>query len=111
MPSNTKHLGTSDVIESVFTKYKHFSARTPLKGVGKALLTLPVITGTIALPKIAAALTNTNVTKVNDWLKQNIGTSLFAMRLEAFNTQRANNSSGDPSGSSHHDICEQPAQM
>ena len=38
-------LGSSDIIESVFGRYKGFSGKTPMEEVGRAVLTIPVFTG------------------------------------------------------------------
>jgi hypothetical protein len=37
------YLGTSDIIESVFGKYKSFAAKTPIRDIGKTILTIPVL--------------------------------------------------------------------
>ena len=79
-----KFLGTSDIIESVFAKYKNFSARTPMKGIGKTVLTIPAFLSTITPEKVADALMLVNVKKVNKWIKDNIGQSIFSLRKKAF---------------------------
>jgi hypothetical protein len=79
-----KFLGTSDIIESVFAKYKNFSARTPMKGIGKSVLIIPVFIGTVTVEKVAAALAKTRIREVNEWLRLNIGESIFAQRKKAF---------------------------
>jgi hypothetical protein len=43
IPLEETWLGCSDVIESLFGKYKHISTRSPLKTMGRLLLTLPLI--------------------------------------------------------------------
>lgn len=73
-------LGTSDIIESVFGKYKVFSARTPLKEVGKTVLTIPVLTSRISLPKVKKAMETVSDKRLRKWLADNIGESLFAKR-------------------------------
>jgi hypothetical protein len=79
-----KFLGSSDIIESVFAKYKSFSARTPMKGIGKTILTIPVFLSSITPQNVANALMNVNVNMVNEWIKQNIGISIFSQRKKAF---------------------------
>lgn len=85
IPAGQKLLGTSDIIESVFAKYKTFSARTPMKGVGKTVLTIPVFLSTITPQKVAEALGACPMKKVTLWLQTNIGRSVFAQRTRAFN--------------------------
>ena len=77
-------LGTSDIIESVFGKYKLFSARTPLKEVGKTVLTIPVFTSRISLQEVKKAMEAISDKKLRKWLADNLGESLFAKRSKAF---------------------------
>jgi hypothetical protein len=85
IPSTENWLGTSDIIESIFGKYKNFSARTAMKGIGKTILTIPVFTSTITVEKIKIALESVSIHKLNKWLIENVGESLFAKRKNAFN--------------------------
>jgi len=84
IPESQKFLGTSDIIESVFAKYKYFSARTPMKGVGKTVLTIPALLSRITPEKVGVALKNCPNKKVTAWLDANIGQSVFAQRTKAF---------------------------
>ena len=42
-------LGCSDIIESIFGKYKNFSGKSPMKEIGRAILSIPAFTSTILL--------------------------------------------------------------
>ena len=79
-------LGCSDIIESIFGKYKTFSAKTPMKEVGRAVLTMPVFTSEISLEEVKMAMENVTMQDVNNWLFQNIGETLFAKRKRAYNS-------------------------
>lgn len=79
-------LGCSDIIESIFGKYKNFSAKTPMKEVGRAVLTMPVFTSEISLEEVKRAMENVSTRDVNNWLGQNIGDTLFAKRKRAYNS-------------------------
>ena len=83
-----KFLGTSDIIESVFAKYKNFSAKTPMKGVGKTVLTIPIFLSQITTEKVGNALECCPNKKVSEWLNDNIGQSVFAQRTKAFMTNK-----------------------
>ncbi len=84
-------LGTSDIIESVFGKYKVFSARTPLKEIGKSVLTIPVFTSQQTLPDIKRAMETISDKMLREWLSENIGESLLARRKRAFSPQKQKN--------------------
>ena len=69
---NGIYLGTSDIIESMFGRYKNFSAKTPMKEVGKAVLTMPIFTSDINHAEVEEAMETITEQKVKDWLKKNM---------------------------------------
>ena len=73
-------LGCTDIIESVFGKYKKFSNKSPMKEIGKSILTVPVFTSEITPEIIKVAMEETTTKDVNQWLKKNIGKSLLSKR-------------------------------
>ena len=79
-------LGCSDIIESVIGKYKSFSAKTPMKEVGKAVLTIPVFTSEVTPEEGKEAMEQVSSRDIKYWLEENIGTTLFAKRKRAFNS-------------------------
>ena len=78
-------LGSSDIIESMFGKYKNFSARTPMKEVGKTVLSMPVFTSDVTLSDVKEAMENVSMRDLREWLAENVGDTLFARRKRAFN--------------------------
>jgi hypothetical protein len=76
--------GCSDIIESVFGKYKNFSGRSPMKEIGRAVLTIPVFTSNVDYDEVRTAMESVSADDVRDWLKKNIGESLLAKRKQAF---------------------------
>ncbi|MFO7822045.1 MAG: hypothetical protein R6V56_08355 [Lentisphaeria bacterium] len=78
-------LGCSDIIESVIGKYKSFSAKTPMKEVGKAVLTIPVFTSEVTPQEVKEAMEQVSTRDLKNWLELNIGSTLFAKRKRAFN--------------------------
>ncbi len=87
IPKQEFWLGSSDIIESIFGKYKNFSARTAMKGIGKIILTIPVFTSRITVNKVKKALESVSIKRLNRWLYENIGKSLFAKRKHAFSSK------------------------
>jgi len=88
------YLGTSDIIESIFGKYKKFSSKTPMKEVGKAILTMPIFTSDITPSKVKEAMETVSEKDVKEWLKENIGESLFCKRLKFCKLSRKNKKVG-----------------
>ena len=81
--------GCSDIIESVLGKYKTFSGKSPMKEVGKAVLTMPVFTSNIDLEEVKMAMESVSTEDVKKWLDKNIGESLFSKRKKAFSLKKS----------------------
>ncbi len=76
--------GCSDIIESVFGKYKIFSGKSPMKEIGRAVLTIPVFTSSVDYNEVKNAMESVSAKDVSEWLKENVGESLFSKRKQAF---------------------------
>lgn len=85
------HPGCSDIIESVLGKYKSFSERTPMKEIGKSILTIPVFTSDVNLTEVKKAMEAISTNDVNVWLGENVGESLFVRRKRAFSHKKTKN--------------------
>ena len=83
-------LGTSDIIESAFGRYKGFSGKTPMKEVGRAVLAIAVFTGKFDAAEVKTAMESVTAKDTEDWLRQNIGESFFSKRKRAFSLKKIN---------------------
>lgn len=83
-PANESLLGTSDVLESLFGKYKMYSSKSSFKELGASLLMLPVITTRLTSQILKNALEAVPVSAVQQWVQDNIGLTAFAQRIKAF---------------------------
>ena len=86
------HPGCSDIIESVLGKYKIFSGKSPMKEVGKAVLTMSVFTSGVEYGEVKTAMESVSAKDVRIWLDENIGESLFAKRKTVFNLRKRKSS-------------------
>lgn len=83
--SNTNtFLATSDVLESLFGKYKIFSERSPLKQISPLLLTIILSTTTLTTNFIKEALENIRFIDVETWVAQAFGSSALSKRKTLF---------------------------
>lgn len=87
---NSVFLASSDIIESIFGKYKRFSEQSPLKQMGHLLLTLPLLTTALSAQHIQTALENCSFAQVEDWFQQTFGPSALAKRRAAFQSPPPN---------------------
>lgn len=78
-------LGTSDVLESLFGKYKHFSERGPLRELGASLLLLPLATVRITTDLVREALSAVRVKTFDAFRRLTFGPSTLSQRRLAFN--------------------------
>jgi len=86
IPENQTLLASSDIIESIFGKYKNFSAKNPIKEVGKMILTIPVFTSKIKdIGFVKKALETVKFNNVEEWAKRVLGQSMHSKRINAFN--------------------------
>jgi hypothetical protein len=83
-PRGENWLGTSDVIESIFGKYKWQSEKAPYAEVGANVLLLPVMTVDLTEEMITEALASVSVQDLRRWLAANVGRSTLS-KLKAAN--------------------------
>ncbi len=65
-------LGTSDIIESIFGKYKIFSEKTPMIEIGKAILTIPVLVSKVLLTEVKEAMESVSNRDLSKSTKNNL---------------------------------------
>jgi hypothetical protein len=80
IPAEDILLGTSDVIESIFGKYKLFAARRPLKDIGTSILLIPLFTIEITTDLVKQAMEAISFIDVNSWFKSVFGISMLSQR-------------------------------
>ena len=78
---------TSDIIESIFGKYKLFVQNNKLQGIGKLILTIPAFTANISLPTIKEAFETIRSIDVKKWLDDNLDPSILAKRRQTLNSK------------------------
>ncbi len=76
----------TDVIESLFGKYKSFSQKSPLKEIRRMILTIPISTLEITRELIKKALSTVKNVDVEDWELRTFGQSTLSKRKIAFNS-------------------------
>ena len=76
---------SSDVIESLFGKYKSFSQKSTVKEIRRMILTIPLSTIEITREFILEALENIKNIDVKDWEEKTFSQSMLSKRKIAFN--------------------------
>jgi hypothetical protein len=75
VPVGQSWLGTSDVIESLFGKYKCFLEKSPDGEVGASVLALPLLTVDLTAELVHEALLTVSAQDVRSWAEEIIGPS------------------------------------
>ncbi|WP_295882171.1 hypothetical protein [uncultured Thiohalocapsa sp.] len=83
LPADVTWLASSDIIESVFGHYKTFSARGPLKEVGRLVLLIPAFLSELTAPVIREAMASVRSVDVEQWVQTHLGPSMLARRRRA----------------------------
>lgn len=83
-PRGQTHLGSSDVLESLFGKYKALVQRSPLHAITEAVLHLAALTSSRSKAVIRQAMESVPAAEVRAWFKENGEPTLLAKRRQAF---------------------------
>jgi hypothetical protein len=83
LPAGVTWLASSDIIESVFGHYKAFTARGPLKEVGKLVLLIPAFLSELSATVIREVMASVRSIDVEQWVHTHLGPSMLARRRRA----------------------------
>jgi hypothetical protein len=75
--------GSSDIIESLFGKYKSMVSRSPLKAMSKLVLAVAALTSKRTSGEIKEAMETVSMKSVEEWFKAYVPESMWAKRKEA----------------------------
>jgi hypothetical protein len=90
IPDGETWPGCSDIIESIFGRFKNYAKNTPFKGITQMVMAIPTFTTKITKDKIRRALEFKTVKNTIKWLRNNIGESMAFKRRNAFRIKRIN---------------------
>jgi hypothetical protein len=83
VPAGRTLLASSDVIESVFGKYKAFTERSPLREIGQRVLMIPLFLTELTQDLVRQAMETIRTADVRRWIQEHIGPSMLAKRIQA----------------------------
>ncbi|WP_041565479.1 hypothetical protein [Nostoc punctiforme] len=86
IPLEKTFLATSDIIESIFGKYKHFSSRCPFKQIGQMILNISLCTMNFTSLMVKEALETVRYLDLKAWSSQVFGQSTLSKRKIVFST-------------------------
>lgn len=78
---------SSDILESIFGKYKIFSGESPIPEVSELVLTIPLCTINITSSFVKQAMENVSIRDVDIWVNQAFGGSTLSRKKAIFGTR------------------------
>lgn len=84
IPAEITLLATSDIIESIFGKYKQFSSRCPIKQIGQTVLSISLCTMNLTTSVVKQALETVRYLDLKAWSSQVFGQSILSQRRTVF---------------------------
>lgn len=80
VPEGAHYPGSSEIIESVFGKFKALEDHHSSSGLTSLVLAIPALLGKLNETVLATALKNISVANVQQWIQENMGTTFHAKR-------------------------------
>lgn len=78
------YLGVSDIIESLFGKYKYYCSENALMGMTQSILIIAAATMELGINPVREAMNSHRYSDVQSWSRHDIGESDFCKRKKAF---------------------------
>lgn len=88
IPTESHLLASSDILESLFGKYKFFSKKCPIQELGRMILTIPLSTQNLTEDIVKQALETVTSMDVTTWEKKLFGQSTLSKRKMVFSHRR-----------------------
>ena len=76
---------SSDIIESLFGKFKNRLERSPQSDMNRAVLLIPLLCGNLDGDRLSSVLENTQHKELKEWEKENIPDTVRKERMKFFN--------------------------
>lgn len=96
VPFRQQYLGSSDVLESLFGKYKDFADQAPSREITANVLTIPLLVTPLTPELLRQALETIREQDVEDWLEEHLGPSPQKKKRVVLTAARDSNAKGDP---------------
>ena len=80
LPNTDTILFSSDILESIFGKYKNRVSENPMASITCLMLIIAAFTSNLTEDSIKQSIENVKIADIKKWSKENIGVSLFEKR-------------------------------
>jgi hypothetical protein len=84
IPGKSHYLGSSEILESLFGKFKYIEDNHATSGLSSLVLAIPALVGKLDTSIIKEALEAISVNDVDQWIKEEMGQTYLSLRRQAF---------------------------
>jgi hypothetical protein len=91
IPRDAHYLGSTEILESLFGKFKAIERHHASSGLTSLVLAIPALLGKLNESIVAKALTEISVDHVKRWIKTNMGQTFLSQRRHAFTSKHQEN--------------------
>ncbi|MBV8399839.1 MAG: hypothetical protein JOZ17_14030 [Acetobacteraceae bacterium] len=96
VPARQKYLGSSDVLESLFGKYKDLAAPAPCREITAKVLMIPLLVTSLTADLLRQALETVRAQDVEEWLDEHRGPSPQKKKRAVLTAARSSNRNEGP---------------
>ena len=96
VPARQKYLGSSDVLESLFGKYKDLAAQAPCREITANVLMIPLLVTSLTADLLRQALETVRAQDVEEWLDEHLGPSPQKKKRAVLTAARSSNRNEGP---------------
>jgi hypothetical protein len=96
VPAGQKYLGSTDVLESLFGKYKDLAAQAPCREITANVLTIPLLVTSLTADLLRQALETIRAQDVEEWLDEHLGSSPQKKKRAVLSAARSRNRNEGP---------------
>jgi hypothetical protein len=106
VPEGVNYLGSSEILESLFGKFKDIEGNHASSGLTSMVLGIPALLGKLDETIVAKALAEVSVADVEKWIKKNMGQTFLSKRRQALAVETNDNNDDYDDHAIDLDICD-----
>lgn len=90
LPEGQTWLCCSDIIESIFGRFKRYARRAPMREISRMAMTIPIFTSQFSQDKLMDIFKFKTIRNTINWIRNNMGETMTSKRRKAFCIKRLN---------------------
>jgi len=83
IPCGAHYLGSSEILESLFGKFKYIEGDQASSGLSSLVLSIPALVGKLDESVVRGALESISCFDIDEWIDENMGQTFLSQRRKA----------------------------